>query len=98
MKLRLLGTFVFALSFASSLFAALPVEYKELPIENSNPTIKTCTAYRSLGQRCKSCIGSTRVDGTPEGRCTTSGYSDRCTCDSGMPSCRMQGECTYSNS
>jgi hypothetical protein len=98
-KLRLLAGTIVVLVIAPVLFALPGIEYKQLPMPSDNsPTIKTCVAYRSLGQRCRSCISAYRVDGQPYGTCTTSGYSDNCTCTSGAPSCVTQGACTYSNS
>lgn len=98
MNLRALAIAVFVFVLTPSLFAAVPPDYKELPIDQTNPTINTCTAYRSLGQKCRSCVTNIRVDGSRYGTCTSSSYSDRCACTGGTPSCTTQGECTYSYS
>lgn len=95
--LKLFTAAIVVLVMSPGLSALPAIQYKQLPTPSDNgPTINTCTAYRSLGQRCRSCISGYRVDGQPYGSCTTSGYSDKCTCTAGAPSCVTQGECTYS--
>lgn len=84
------------LSVAPSLYAGSKVEYKQPPPDTS-PTVTACIAYRSYGQMCKECMGTTHLDGTHTRDCKDRSYNSGCYCAKlGPDVCDWRGLCSYS--
>lgn len=89
---------VVTLLMASTASAALPIEYKEIPPDNTNPTIKSCVAYGAYGQTCRRCDANFNTDGSVRNfTCVQMRRSNEfCTCgDMSHNGCYPKGECAY---
>lgn len=98
MKATSLFLLVVTLFVASTASAALPIEYKDYPVDQTQPSITACTAYSWMMQKCRECRANFRTDGSVSSwTCVQMTESNTfCTCgDMSKGGCYPKGQCTY---
>lgn len=88
----------FVLFAATEVHAAMPVEYKDYPVDNTGPTPVICGAYAAAGQKCNQCHENVYASGaTAYWLCVPVRYNGSCRCRIGTESksCSGEGECWY---
>ena len=89
---------VVTLFIASTASAALPISYKEIPQDQTQPTVTACNAYSWYGQKCRDCRANFNTDGSVNSWvCVQVEQSNFfCTCgDMSKGGCAPKGQCTY---
>src|SRR5688572_12158591 len=97
--LSLVFATVVTLLIASTVSAALPISYIDYPVDNTNPTVRSCIAFSAYGQKCRRCDPNySSVTGAVTGfTCVPVTDSNNfCTCgDTSGGRCTPKGLCEY---
>ena len=98
-RLILVLAAVSALFVAPTASAAMPIEYKTIPPDPSQPSPTLCVAYSNAGQSCRRCYQNLKPDGSVLSNvCKAVTAASFCGCryeNNGFTGCTSEGECLY---
>jgi len=84
------------LAAAPTAEAAMQIEYKEPPPDNTQPLVTLCIAYSANGQSCRKCHENLYPSGASMSWVCKPVYANAsCSCKFENGGCTSQGECFY---